>query len=59
MQGEIGFKAAHIVMELMKDNKKIVDRITHSHIDQYVELLNKNKVCGGPIQFRRSQFYIS
>ena len=35
-----------MVMELVKDNRKIVDRITHSHIDMFVDLLQKNKVRG-------------
>lgn len=30
-------------MELIKDNRKIVDRITINHIDQFVGLLQKNK----------------
>ena len=43
-QGEIGLHAAHMVMELVKDNRKIVDRITQEHIDHFVDLLQKNKV---------------
>ena len=43
-QGEIGLNAAHMVMELVKDNRKIVDRITHHHIDNFVALLRRNKV---------------
>ena len=44
-QGDIGLNAAHMVMELVKDNRRIVDRITHDHIDSFVALLRKNKVC--------------
>ena len=43
LQGEIGLNAAHMVMELVKDNRRIVDRITHEHIDNFVGLLHKNK----------------
>ncbi|CAH1800283.1 unnamed protein product [Owenia fusiformis] len=42
-EGDIGLNAAHMVMELVKDNRKIVDRITHAHIDSFVELLQRNK----------------
>ncbi len=42
-QGDIGLNAAHMVMELVKDNRKIVDRITHDKIDNYVKLLQKKK----------------
>lgn len=43
-QGQIGLNAAHMVMELIKDNRKIVDRISHDHIDKFVELLQRDKV---------------
>ena len=33
-----------MVMQLVKDNRKIVDRITHKHIDTYIDLLRQNKV---------------
>ncbi|KAK3094787.1 hypothetical protein FSP39_006217 [Pinctada imbricata] len=42
-EGMIGLNAAHMVMELIKDNRKIVDRITHDHIDKFVELLRRDK----------------
>ncbi|KAK2143235.1 hypothetical protein LSH36_861g02042 [Paralvinella palmiformis] len=42
-EGYIGLNAAHMVMELVKDNRKIVDRITHKHIDHFVDLLKSNK----------------
>ena len=44
IQGKIGLNAAHMVMELIRDNRKIVDRITHHHIDNFVQLLQKEKV---------------
>lgn len=43
-QGQIGLNAAHMVMELIKDNRKIVDRISHDHINKFVELLQRDKV---------------
>ena len=55
LQGDIGHKAAHVMMELIKDNCKIVDRITHKHIDHFVDLLQSNKVC---ILAGRWRFYI-
>ena len=44
-QGGIGLNAAHMVMELVKDNRKILDRITHKEIDMFVDLLKTIKVC--------------
>ncbi|XP_069105107.1 uncharacterized protein [Argopecten irradians] len=44
-EGQIGLNAAHMVMELIRDNRKIVDRISHEHIDKFVELLRRDKVC--------------
>ncbi|KAL8600024.1 hypothetical protein ACOMHN_057793 [Nucella lapillus] len=41
--GKIGLNAAHMVMELIRDNRKIVDRITEDHIDKFVELLKRDK----------------
>ena len=43
MQGKIGLNAARMVMELIRDNRKIVDRITHDHIDKFVDLLRRDK----------------
>lgn len=43
-QGDIGLNAAHMTMELIKDNRKIVDRISKEQINHFVELLKKNKV---------------
>ncbi|ESO83880.1 hypothetical protein LOTGIDRAFT_236387 [Lottia gigantea] len=42
-EGKIGLNAAHMVMELIRDNRKIVDRITHDHINQFVERLHREK----------------
>lgn len=42
-EGKIGLNAAHMVMELIRDNRKIVDRITHDHIDKFVDLLRRDK----------------
>ncbi|XP_033730119.1 LOW QUALITY PROTEIN: inositol 1,4,5-trisphosphate receptor type 2-like [Pecten maximus] len=42
-EGKIGLNAAHMVMELIKDNRKIVDRITHKHIDTFIDLLQRDK----------------
>ncbi|XP_048744986.2 inositol 1,4,5-trisphosphate receptor type 2-like isoform X4 [Ostrea edulis] len=42
-EGQIGLNAAHMVMELIKDNRKIVDRISHGHIDKFVELLQRDR----------------
>lgn len=45
MQGQIGLNSVHMVMELIRDNRKIVDRISHEHIDNFVGLLQRDKVC--------------
>jgi len=50
VQGDIGLNAAKMVMELLKDNRKIVDRITHDHIDNFVNLLRQNKVSSQSVQ---------
>lgn len=42
-QGKIGLNAAHMVMELIRDNRKIVDRITHDHIDTFIDYLKQDK----------------
>ncbi|KAK6195687.1 hypothetical protein SNE40_001061 [Patella caerulea] len=42
-EGKIGLNAAHMVMELIRDNRKIVDRISHQHIDKFVERLRNDK----------------
>jgi inositol 1,4,5-triphosphate receptor type 1 len=40
-----------MVMELIKDNRKIVDRITTEHIDKFVELLRRDKVYTGILYY--------
>nr|XP_006825393.1 PREDICTED: inositol 1,4,5-trisphosphate receptor type 1-like [Saccoglossus kowalevskii] len=42
-EGPVGLNAAHMVMELFQDNRKIIDRVTRAQIDAFVELLRKNK----------------
>ena len=44
LQGEIGLNVAQMIVELIRDNRKIVDRITTGQIDQFIELLRTNKV---------------
>uniref|UniRef100_A0A1I8GHA8 Inositol 1,4,5-trisphosphate receptor n=1 Tax=Macrostomum lignano TaxID=282301 RepID=A0A1I8GHA8_9PLAT len=43
LEEEVGLNAAHMIMELIKDNRKIVDRIPHSYVDEIIELLKQNK----------------
>ncbi|KAK3607291.1 hypothetical protein CHS0354_002916 [Potamilus streckersoni] len=40
---KIGQNAVHMVTEIIRDNRKIVDRITHDHIDLFVDLLHTEK----------------
>ena len=35
-----------MIVELIRDNRRIVDRISHQQIDTFVELLRNNKVRG-------------
>ncbi|XP_065924756.1 inositol 1,4,5-trisphosphate receptor type 2 isoform X4 [Magallana gigas] len=42
-EGQIGLNSVHMVMELIRDNRKIVDRISHEHIDNFVGLLQRDK----------------
>lgn len=44
MQGEIGLNVAQMIVELIRDNRKIVDRVTQEQIEMFVSLLKKNKV---------------
>ncbi|KAI0220817.1 Inositol 1,4,5-trisphosphate receptor type 3 [Lamellibrachia satsuma] len=39
----IGLAVAPMIKELIGDNRKIVDRITHDHIDLFIDLLSKRK----------------
>ncbi|XP_055891550.1 inositol 1,4,5-trisphosphate receptor type 1-like isoform X4 [Biomphalaria glabrata] len=42
-KGGIGLNVAQMIVELIRDKRKIVDRITHSQIDQFVTLLEKSQ----------------
>ena len=44
LQGGIGIAVSAMLTELISDNRKIVDRITHDHIDIFIDLLSKRKV---------------
>jgi len=44
MQGDIGLNVAKMIAELIRDNRKIVDRITQEQIELFVGLLKINKV---------------
>lgn len=43
-QGDIGLNVAQMIVELIRDNRKIVDRITQDQIEMFVGLLRLNKV---------------
>ena len=43
-QGGIGLNVAQMIVELIRDKRKIVDRITHEQIDEFVALLHKTQV---------------
>jgi len=43
-QGDIGLNVAKMIAELIRDNRKIVDRITQEQIELFVGLLKINKV---------------
>jgi len=43
-QGDIGLNVAQMIVELIRDNRKIVDRITQDQIEMFVGLLRENKV---------------
>ena len=64
-QGDIGLNVAQMIVELIRDNRKIVDRVTREQIAEFVGLLRQNKVLlqfiAGPHQFhavysRKHQF---
>ncbi len=44
LQGDIGLNVAQMIVELIRDNRKIVDRITRQQIDEFISLLRCNKV---------------
>ena len=41
IQDPIGERAAGLITELIKDNRKIVDRITTDHIDDIIGIVKK------------------
>jgi inositol 1,4,5-triphosphate receptor type 1 len=43
-QGGIGINVAQMIVELMRNKRKIVDRITTKHIDRFIQLLGETKV---------------
>ncbi|GFN95264.1 inositol 1,4,5-trisphosphate receptor type 1 [Plakobranchus ocellatus] len=42
-KGGIGLNVAQMIVELIRDKRKIVDRITHAQIDEFVSLLEKSQ----------------
>lgn len=44
IQGGIGLNVAQMIVELIRDKRKIVDRITHDQIDEFIGLLQKTQV---------------
>ncbi|OAF68200.1 hypothetical protein A3Q56_04067 [Intoshia linei] len=69
-EGKIGLQVAQMVMELIKDNRQIVDRIDRRQIDDYISLLKIKKdyrylhllgvlcLCDG-VSIRDNQNYIA
>ena len=47
-QGGIGINVAQMIVELIRDKRKIVDRITHQQIDEFVALLQTSQVSFVP-----------
>ena len=43
-KGGIGLNVAQMIVELIRDKRKIVDRITKNNIDTFLQLLRTNKV---------------
>ncbi|KAH3824416.1 hypothetical protein DPMN_126252 [Dreissena polymorpha] len=43
-KGGIGLNVAQMIVELIRDKRKIVDRISHSQIDEFVSLLQCSQV---------------
>ncbi|XP_078335085.1 inositol 1,4,5-trisphosphate-gated calcium channel ITPR2-like [Crassostrea virginica] len=42
-KGGIGLNVAQMIVELIRDKRKIVDRITHDQIDEFIGLLQKTQ----------------
>jgi hypothetical protein len=55
VQGDIGLNVAQMIVELIRDNRKIVDRITQDQIEMFVGLLKINKVLIAYRVLRKSQ----
>ena len=43
IQGGIGLNVAQMIVELIRDKRKIVDRITTNHLDIYIDLLRSHQ----------------
>ena len=43
LQGGIGLNVAQMIVELIRDKRKIVDRITTNHLDIYIDLLQSHQ----------------
>jgi inositol 1,4,5-triphosphate receptor type 1 len=44
LQGDIGLNVAQMIVELIRDNRKIVDRISKQQITEFIQLLRSYKV---------------
>ncbi|PVD21456.1 hypothetical protein C0Q70_19629 [Pomacea canaliculata] len=42
-KGGIGLNVAQMIVELIRDKRKIVDRITHTHVQNFIQLLRSNQ----------------
>ena len=49
VKGEIGLNVAQMIVELIRDNRKIVDRISKEQIAMFVSLLQYQKVSDNQI----------
>ena len=43
-QGGIGLNVAQMIVELIRDKRKIVDRINQTHVQNFIQLLRHNQV---------------
>nr|XP_006820066.1 PREDICTED: uncharacterized protein LOC100369931 [Saccoglossus kowalevskii] len=58
----VGHVVTRMLMELFRDNRKIVDRITKQHITQYIDLLEESKTSSlepGPRKGNQSCLYFT
>lgn len=46
---------AQMIVELIRDKRKIVDRITHDQIDEFIGLLQKTQVMRNFNSFRLTE----